>query len=363
MSVVYFSKMFQAVPHLAQVQKELTGIFVTSRRSTLMAARNHYPNMPVAKYSEFFGGLSKGNRALDLAEVIVTGSPYREFLSRYPGKKKCTVFHGTYMMLSREALEKNRHHDLLCVTGPRMKTMIERFAPEVAVNSVTTGFLPFCEFPEPSLSLRSSTLLRLGLDPEKRTVIYTPSRRGVGTWDHAAEQLVRTAPNEFNLILRPHPSQALTGRSKDRASFRRVRALARLRPHTMLDLTSEPLSLLLAISDLVVSDANSPAEESMFYDRPLLILEGRNLSKDVMVEIGLRDKMHPDDLSMLTTLFDCGPCMWAEPTVDFSTALNQAMSDSGAFSKQRDAYFSWVFGDRDRFANVRVANAIKSHLL
>lgn len=363
MSVAYFSKMFQAVPHLAQVHSALPGTFVTTRRSTLNAAKKHYPDMPATKYSRLLGGLAKGNRALEAAEVIVSGSPYREFLGDYPTKRKCSVFHGTYMMLSRDALEKNSHYDLLCVIGPRMQTMIDRFAPELMANSVMTGFLPFCEYPEPTPSLRQATLSRLGLDPAKRTIVYTPSRRGVGSWDVVAERLVETAPAEFNLILRPHPSQALTGRAKDRASFRRVRASAKARTNTLLDLTSEPLSLLLAICDLVVSDANSPAEESLFYDRPLLLLESDNLSKDVLIDLGTRERMHPDDLEKLLTLFDCGPTLRANPTMDFSIPLNEALTSAHTFAECRNDYFSWVFGSRDRLANVRVAEAIKKNLL
>src|SRR5690554_5665581 len=105
-NVVYYSRMFQAVPHLAQAFTELPGTFVTSRRSTLKAAQRLYPHMPAAKTSKFFGGLSRGNRALKNADVIVTGSPYKKVLEPFSAKK-CNVFHGTYMMFSREALLSN----------------------------------------------------------------------------------------------------------------------------------------------------------------------------------------------------------------------------------------------------------------
>lgn len=361
--IVYFSKMFQAVPHLAQVANLLPGTFVSSRRSTLSATRSLYPQLEQARYSRWLGWLAAGNRALNSADVIVTGSPYRSFLKPYAAKK-CTVFHGTYMLLSKEALRSNAHFDLLCVIGPRMQQMIDRFADEVSVNTVATGFLPFCEFPEQSPVQRETVLLGLGLAPGKRTIVYTPSRRGIGSWDLLAEALVKKIPPHFNLVLRPHPSQALTGRARDRESFRRVAALAERRPNTLLDLTSQPLPALLSVADLVISDANSPAEESLFYDVPQLIIETPQFSRDVLAQMGRAESMHADDLAQLLTLYECGPSVFVkEAGADLSAAIEAALLEREGRARQRQEYFGWVFGTRDRLANQRVAEAISARLL
>lgn len=361
--IVYFSKMFQAVPHLAQVAELLPGTFVSNRRSTLSAARKLYPRLEQARYSRWLGWLAAGNRSLSSADVIVTGSPYRSFLQPYAAKK-CTVFHGTYMLLSKEALLSNAHFDLLCVIGPRMQQMIDRFADEVKVNTVATGFLPFCEFPEQSPAQRESVLLGLGLAPGKQTILYTPSRRGIGSWDLLAEDLVQKIPAHFNLVLRPHPSQALTARARDRDSFRRVAALAAKRPHTLLDLTSQPLSVLLSVADLVISDANSPAEESLFYDVPQLLIETPQLSRDVMARMGRDESMHPDDMAQLLTIYECGTSVFVRETgIDLSAAIEAALLERDGRAQRRQEYFSWVFGTRDRLANRRVAEAISASFL
>ena len=361
--IVYFSKMFQAVPHLAQVAALLPGTFVSSRRTTLEAALKLYPQLEQARYSRWLGRLAAGNRVLSGADVIVTGSPYRSFLEPYEAKK-CTVFHGTYMMLSKDALFRNSHFGLLCVIGPRMQQMIERFADQVRVNTVATGFLPFCEFPEQSPAQRESVLLGLGLAPDRQTVLFTPSRRGVGSWDFLAESLVQKIPPHFNLILRPHPSQALTSRAKDRESFRRVAVLVEGRPHALLDLTSYPLSTLLSVADLVVSDANSPAEESLFYDVPQLLIETPQLSRDVMAQMGRDEGMHPDDMARLLTLYECGPSVFVKDEgVDLSAPIERALLERDIHAQRRQDYFSWVFGKRDRLANHRVAEAISANFL
>ena len=49
--------------------------------------------------------------------------------------------------------------------------------------------------------------------------------------------------------------------------------MAEIRGNTIVDLTSLPLSHLQCIKDLLISYANSPAEESLFYDVPQLFIE------------------------------------------------------------------------------------------
>lgn len=358
--IVYFSKMFQAVPHLAQVATLMPGTFVSNRHSTLSAARKLYPQLDQARYSRWLGPLAPGNRALRGADIILTGSPYRGFLKPYTARK-CTVFHGTYMLLSKDALLSNAHFDLLCVIGPRMQQMIDRFADQVRLNTVATGFLPFCEFPEQSPAQREAVLASLGLQPDKRTIIYTPSRRGIGSWDLLAEALVEKLPEHFNLVLRPHPSQALTARAKDRDSFRRVAAMVKRRQSTLLDLTSQPLSALLSVADLVISDANSPAEESLFYDVPQLLIETPLLSRDVMVRMGRDEGMHPDDMAQLLTLYECGPSVLVKDAgKDLSASIETALLERDFRARRRQEYFAWVFGQRDRLANRRVAEAISA---
>lgn len=357
--VVYFSKMFQAVPALAQVQSVLPGTFVSNRRSTLRAAKRIYSDMGMARYSKYMGSLFRGNRLLRDADVIVTGSPYKSFLAPYSAKK-CTVFHGTYTLLSREALERNSHFDLLCVIGPRMRSMIERYAGDLDLNTVETGFLPFCEFPERTEGFRSGMLGRLGLNLDYKTLLYTPSRRGFGSWDSVAEKILLTAPQDMNLVLRPHPSQGLTPRLADRQSIQRLSSIAAKRGNAIIDLSDWPLSSYLAIADVLVSDANSPAEESMFYDIPLIFTETQSLGRKAVVENGRKAKLDQDHIDMRLSLFESGICVDADSRLDFSNVVSDAITSASLFSDKRENYARWVFGHRDRLANVRVSEAIRS---
>jgi hypothetical protein len=117
------------------------------------------------------------------------------------------------------------------------------------------------------------------------------------------------------------------------------------------------------VADLVVSDANSPAEESFFYDLPQFFIETPEFSRDTLVQLGRREDMDPTDLDQLLGLYGCGVSQFVDNYCDFSESLDRAIEDSNLYAAQREAYFSWVFGERDRHANQRVADAIKTYLL
>lgn len=356
-NVVCFSRMYQAVTHLSQVARVMPSTFVTTRRSTLKAFRHNYPDLHCALAPRFLGALSKGGRLLRNADLIVTGSPYKDFLAQYSAKK-VNVFHGTFSRLSRDYILEHLHFDLVCVIGPRMLQMFKRHPESESMNLVQTGYLPFCQFPEQSSEHKIEVLSRMGLNPEKKTVVYTSARRNSSSWKYVARQLILTAPKEFNLILRPHPSQALTPRSADRKSFLDLTKLIGERPGAYLDLGYQHLADLLSVTDMVISDANSPSEESMFYDVPQLFIETEKLSKDVSRRVGLDSGMHPDDVERMLTLYDCGERLFVKTPPDFSRLLDKTTESAYLYSKQRKTYFEWVFGSRDRLANHRVVEAI-----
>lgn len=351
--VVYFSKMYQAVPALAPIQSEAGGQFVIARRSTLAAFRRNYSHLEVCRYQKLLLGMSAGHRALSAADVIITGSPYRSFLQHY-NAQKYMVFHGTYMMMSSEATNKLRHFDKMFLTGPRMQQMFSRSS--LNVDSHVTGYLPFVDFPDANLEQKLRVLRKLGLDETLSTVVYAPSRSSIGSWLKCAEKMAEELPQKFNLIMRPHPSQALNATKADRESYQRVQAILERSSNGVLDMIDCSLPELLSVADLVISDANSPAEESLFYDVPQLFIETEQFSRNHLENMGVEQKMNRADLDQLLTLYDCGPS--TSGVGQWIKAVESAMADSGNYLMQRNKYFSWVFGQRDRHAAKRIAKFI-----
>ena len=356
----YFSKMFQAVPQLMEVQKHAGGVFVSSRNTTIGATKKLYPDVEIAKYGSWFTKLSQGYKVLDDASVIVTGAAGRGILSQFPAKS-CMVFHGTYTYLSKDKLKLCTHYDLLAIIGPRMRRTVDRCRDELGLNAVETGYLPFGSFPEKTEASKVSSLRDLALNPDKKTIVYMPGGKPYGSWMAMAEKMVFETPREFNLILRPHPSQGLTSRHDDRQSFKRVSELAKLRTDTLLDLSACPLAQLFSIADLMITDGTSPAEESLFYDVPQMFIKTPLWSKDIIRDIH-GNTMYEDDLEQIMTLFDCGLTYGTESLAPYAIAVYEALNMAESVRKQRKDYFTWVFGKGDRQAGVRVHQAIKDLL-
>lgn len=340
--IAYFTKMYQAVPALMQIYQAMGGVFISTRRSTIKAIKKSYPGTQAELKSGFLGRFSKGSQYLEQADIIITGSPYKKILEEYTAKKY-TVFHGTYTYLSTRELASMQHFDMLCAIGPRMVSMMENSG--LPIKYLVSGYLPFMEYPAKSESVREDMLTRLGLDPDKKTILYVPTGKPNGSWDWLAEKLVADISSEFNLILRPHPSQSVTARFSDTFGFYNMRGMCKNRGAAVLDLTSLKLSSLFSVSDLVISDGTSTAEESLYYDLPQVFVETARFSKahvrNMMLEKGA-DENYADKL---VTLYDCGRSLTPE-SPNLQQLVGDSITDACKYSSHRDEYFSWVFGNR-----------------
>jgi len=341
--IVYFTKQYQAVPALMPLYKGASGVFVTTRSSTLRAIRKVYPGARVVLLRESLGRFSRGDRLLREADVIVTGSPNRELLSRYSARKYM-VFHGTYAFMAQAEIDGLRHFDQICVIGPRMHEALAESGLQDRL--VYSGYLPFLDFPERDPDQRRAFLQQVGLDPSAKTLLYLPRGKPYGSWDVMAEKLLRNVPPHYNLILRPHPSQSVTARIKDRVGFMRLQRLCRERGNAMLDLTACKLSTLFAVGDLVITDGASSPEEALYYDLPLLFVESAGSSPDAIAAMMRGKKISEDYIAKLLTIYGCGMRMTPDSS-DMAQIIGASLADADRFRPQREAYFKWVFGERD----------------
>lgn len=353
-SFVYFSKMYQAVPQLMELRKHTDGVFISNRQSTLDAVKKNYPDANLAKYRSWFKSYSPGFRALKSAAAILTGSPNAAILSEFSGTK-CMVFHGTYMLMTKDVLRQMDHFDLLAMIGPRMRKTINRYRDELKLkNVVEAGYLPFGSYPVKSGALTIQTLEQFGLSPEKKTIVYMPWGKPYGSWNLLAEKIILESPQEFNLILRPHPSQALTPRREDLFSFKKISALCAMRPDTLLDINCCQFHQLFSIADLIISDGSSPAEESLFYDVPQLFIESPLWCSDVIYAKSGRDHVPIDEIAEYLDLFNCGVIFDTRKTTSLRQSIYNAINSANEYKSKRESYFKWVFGSADRHAASRV---------
>ena len=354
--------MYQAIPSLVSVQRELDGLFVCGRSSTVRYFKKEYPELGFARFNKRFKRFSAGHQALLKAECIVTGSPYKSLLSPYSAKK-LMVFHGTYAGLSAEAVQGLQHFDHLFLIGERMERMLLRHQKDKAFSYTKTGFIPFSQFPEKNALNRQRVLEALGLDASLKTVVFCPSRRGVGSWELCAEDLLRELPSEYNLIMRPHPSQSMNLRWHEKSSMKALQVAAKERGNTVIDMVDIALPDVLMVADLFISDANSPSEEVLFYNTPQL-LTGLGNSAYANIEQSLIDRgMGAEDITEALQVFDCAPVYADEGYGGWAEAVTEVLSAQIAYADKREACFHSIFGQRDQQAGKRVANIIQERYL
>jgi len=355
--IVYFTKQYQAVPALMQLYLGTGGIFVSTRGSTVKAIRKVYPDVPVVKLNERFGRFSAGERSLRKADLIITGSPNRELLERYHARK-CMVFHGTYAFMAQEEIDGLAHFDIICAIGPRMQQALQGTGLESKI--IVSGYLPFMEFPPRDAAARAEYLKRLCLSPQNKTLLYLPRGRPYGSWDIMAERLLRQMPNTYNLILRPHPSQSVTARIRDHFRFMHLHRLCRKRGNALLDLTTCKLSTLLSVADLVISDGASSPEEALFYDLPQVFIESAGSSPTAIAAMMRKKKLSEDYIEKLLTIYRCGKSITPEMP-DMLVVIEAAMAESEHYRPHREAYFSWVFGDKEMVKQQQLIQQLRQY--
>lgn len=355
--IVYFTKQYQAVPALMQLYKGAGGIFVSTRGSTIRSVRRVYPDTRIAKLNQHLGRFSAGDRILRESGMIITGSPNRSLLEQYSAKK-CMVFHGTFAYLVQSEVEAFRHFDLICVIGPRMQDVMEKFCDPSRL--IASGYIPFMEFPVQTPEMRSEFLESLGLNPENKTLLYLPRGKPFGSWDIMAEKLTRQVPKHYNLIMRPHPSQSVVSRVQGKWQFMRLARIGRERGNTYLDLVSCRLSTLFSVADLVISDGASSPEEALYYDVPQVFIESQNSSRQAIAEMMRRKKIDESYIEKLLTIYQCGKIITPDSS-NMPSILEQAIEENDFYRPYRNTYFNWVFGERGLDRQRNLINQLKRY--
>lgn len=357
MTITYYTRMYQAVPTLMPLCRALGGKFVTPRASTASAIRRVYADASVVRDNRLFGRFSAGHRLLKASDLIVTGAPYKNVLQAYSAKKYM-VFHGTFAYMTVKEVHGMAHFDRLCVIGPRMMRVIEKGG--LADKAMLCGYIPFLDYPVKDEQSRRMFLTNLGLDPAKKTLIYLPWGNPYGSWGSIAEKLLNEIPGDYNLILRPHPSQSVTLRLKDRLAFMRLGKIIKARGSAYLDLTAQKLSLLYANADLIVSDGTSPAEESLYYDLPQIFVETERFSRVVVEQLMRGQGADDSQIESVIRLYDCGKIMTPQ-TKKLDILVQDALEAKDEYADERQRYFSYVFGARNNEAQLNLIESMRQY--
>ena len=353
--IVYFSKMAQGVPSLGPVQRLTGGAFISNRARTLRFFTANFPGQRGIRYGKFMRRLRSAHRELQRAEVIVSGAVHASVLGDYDAIR-AMIFHGTYRALSRQQILQMKGFDHVFLNGPRMKRMLKRYPEDYNFTSEVSGYVPFADFPEKTPENRKRILEKLGVNPDRKLIFYAPARRDCGSWVECAEEIAAGVPADCSLVMRPHPNQALHGKSNEKALYHRVNHILEDRGTGRVDLAICSFPELMSVADLLISDATSPTEEYMFYGGPQIITE--TFSRDQWREVYEQDGMHPTDVDELMGLYDCAHSYARGDFTDWRQAMETALGNPDEHAARQRDYFESAFGPDPKGAAQRVADGL-----
>jgi hypothetical protein len=355
MGIVFFSRMAQGVPSMGPVQRLCGGTFVSDRPETVKFFKSNYPELKRALYRRWIGPVSSGHRYLKEAKVVVSGARH-EWILRHYEAKRVMLFHGTYRSLSEVNLAELEAFCHVLLNGPRMEKQLKRLGREFPFSYTVSGYVPFTEFPEPDEATRVSILEGLGLDAACRTVLYVPARRDCGSWVQCAEAIASQLPANVNLVMRPHPNQALHGNAEERRLYRKLRKMLAERGRGVVDLGQCSFPELMCVADVLIGDATSPNEEFLIYDRPHIITE--TYTREQWLKTYRETKMHKDDIDDLMSLYDTGFSYAKGGFRDWAHAVETAFAEPDRHAALRRSYFAYAFGEEVRSAADRAAGCL-----
>lgn len=154
--------------------------------------------------------------------------------------------------------------DVRFIEGPYYERRLRALFP--AANLVPVGYAKVDPFAYPEAERPRLDLAALGLDPEKRTLLYAPTHMPSSFPNMAAEFPAHFA--DFNVLVKPHSLSFFGGKRK---SHRRLMELWSRAPNVHVASFGEfdPLPYMTA-ADLLISDESSVLFEFAVLDRPIV---------------------------------------------------------------------------------------------
>lgn len=384
MKLVYYTQHVRDYFWVQPIWQETGGTFCSELPEVEPLFREFAPGIPfelLETARRYTIGRAIGNRKLiiknkarrlqlaDVArrlrpDVIVTTSNHRHAIRRdwkgalrqrgstFPGVKQVQAFHG----VSSKNVKFNpwmSEYDLLLLPGKRER---DKFA--------AMGVLDHTEYALIGHP-KSDRVLRGELDktkaralyhlPDRPTVLYAPTHGALSSFFAWGMQICRAVPEEYNLIVKPHPVLSSTVAAEGAGSAQILEVQKYLEERNARGAHSLWLPLepdvvpLMAASDLMITDYSSVAEEFLVFDRPLIFAD--HLANATGNDRQQRDKGDWDEL------FSVGARVTEKEEMPSVIAEVLASPDgqANARRKMRDL----VFENLDGNCAARAAEAIR----
>lgn len=319
-----------AIAHTATVYKTLKALKLENK---------------IIRYYSKFGRFLPRSKHLRNANVIVSEVRLEDLPKelRHYKAKLVNIFHGTFRDISEVKVKQFSTYDVLLTNGPRQSAMINRYHDRYPVKTHEIGYLPFDNFikktPERVAAIKKS----LGLAVDKPTIIFLPARRRLSSFVQHARDIQASINNNYNFIVRPHPNQLDNTKNKERKVTSDLKREMQNNSQQIFDNGQLNYQELLCICDLLISDATSPTEESLYYDTPQLFTETYDRN-DWRKEFEEHD-MHEEDIKTLLSMFDIGISYKTSSSKNWADCIEEAFATKDDYHQARQAYYNYAFGE------------------
>lgn len=330
----------QEIPSIAYIAYEAGGIVYTDSQVTSSFIKLQYPNLSVI-YGKTIPEIR--TRMMESGvRVIVYPDYHIRYFRDMPGVKHVQVFHGT----SDKKYDYSRavtEYDLFFIAGEAAYRRYESRGLLKKGNGILIGYPKLDRVFKGELQ-RDEELLKLGLDPGKKTVMYAPTwvdRAYNSSWKRFRKAVSTDIPNGLNLIIKLHPN-ITRYRTRDVEEFAgnlKTSANARL-----FDVIPDPVPLFAA-SDILIGDVSAVTREFLAFKKPFVFLSSKPKW------LWNRRK---------TVLWECGEIV--RRPKELWKSVKRTLSRPARFAPAINKHFELTFYKPDGNAAARARNAIEELL-
>ena len=379
MKIAYYAANVQGFTWIKPIHDLTGGTLCTDRETTFQAARTLWPNADVKFFSsgkklslrrsrgsgrtslsarEEHVQLAQIARELQL-DVIVTTANFPHFIRRkglaawrqggsFSGVKQVQVFHGISSK-NNKFKPFMAEYDALFFVGQRDFERFQKLGVTKKTRCELIG-LPRADKVLRGETSRARVLAELGL-PDAPTILYAPTHGALSSFFSWGETLVKSLPENCNVVIKPHPliARAVASGEADAAAYKALREYSRVNANRVAFVESDvELQEIMAAANALVTDFSSAAEEFLMFNKPLIFANHLGASG------------YHQTRGAWGEIFACGHV--ATRAEDVAPAVENALENPREYSRQRQSFRDRVFYKLDGSAAQRAASALQNLL-
>jgi CDP-glycerol glycerophosphotransferase (TagB/SpsB family) len=266
----YIDFSIHQIPFVTSIAGEAGGTIYTDSATTYDFVVNENPQLHVMH----FDSVEKIKKHMKEAgvRVIVYPDYHIRFFKGMEGVRHVLVFHGPndkVYQYQKDVLD----YDLFFICGADAYGKYEKRGLLRKDSGVMIGYPKLDRVFRGELE-RARELVKLGLDPARKTVLYAPTwvdKEFNSSWKKFKDLFVGEIPEGMNVIIKLHPNLKKY-REREVAEFKE--RLTEYEHARVFELMPDAIPLMAA-SDILLSDVSGVTREYLAFRRPFVFLSNR----------------------------------------------------------------------------------------